>query len=245
MYFFQDISTAVSIQSLVVISVDRFSAIVFPFRAPFITFKTCKVIIPVMWLAACALHSVYFYMFKLVNRDDTTYCTFTWEPAFNNKKAQETYYIVLLVLLIILPLLIIVITHCAMIVELRKSSKSAGTGSCWLSRHRQREDATAMKKIVYVMLVFLICIIPINVCAILFYFVWDWNAPCGVDMELVFYVTRFILFSNASINPCLYFLLYKRYRQGLRDIFKRVCQVRRKRKCRREIRQRHFQETSF
>ena len=41
-YFFQDISTAVSIQSLVVIAFDRYRGVVFPFRPPIITSKVCK-----------------------------------------------------------------------------------------------------------------------------------------------------------------------------------------------------------
>ena len=214
-YLLQDISTAVSIQSLVVISVSRFSAIVFPFRAPFITTKSCKVIIPVTWLAACAIHSVYLYIFRLVSTGNKTYCIVSWEPAFNSKKAQETYYIFLLIFIIILPLLTIVVLHCVMIVELRKLRRTL-SGDWSLG---QLEEAKATKKIVIIMLAFVFCIMPINVCSILFFFVWDWVAPCGVNMELLFYVTKFILFSNASINPSLYFVLYERYRQGLKDIF--------------------------
>ena len=36
-YFFQDISTAVSIQSLVVMAIDRYRGVVFAFRPPIIT----------------------------------------------------------------------------------------------------------------------------------------------------------------------------------------------------------------
>ena len=44
-YFFQDISFAVSVQSLVVIAIDRYRGVVFLFRPAIITPKRCKVII--------------------------------------------------------------------------------------------------------------------------------------------------------------------------------------------------------
>ena len=40
-YFLQDVSTNVSIQSLVLIAVDRFGAVVFPFRPPVVSSKLC------------------------------------------------------------------------------------------------------------------------------------------------------------------------------------------------------------
>ena len=44
-YFFQEISTAVSIQSIVVITLDRYIGVVQPFRKPFITPKRLKFVI--------------------------------------------------------------------------------------------------------------------------------------------------------------------------------------------------------
>ena len=44
-YFFQDISTAVSIQSIVVITLDRYTGVVQPFREPLVTPKRLKFVI--------------------------------------------------------------------------------------------------------------------------------------------------------------------------------------------------------
>ena len=57
-YFFQDISFAVSVQSLVVIAIDRYRGAVFPFRSAIITPKRCKVIISLVWLSSTALHGI-------------------------------------------------------------------------------------------------------------------------------------------------------------------------------------------
>ena len=60
-YFLQDISTHVSIQSLVVIAIDKYRGIVFPFRPALITPKLCRVIIPLVWITSMSLHAPYFY----------------------------------------------------------------------------------------------------------------------------------------------------------------------------------------
>ena len=85
-YVFQDISTAVSIQSLVVMAIDRYHGVVFPFRPPISTSKICKVVIPVIWTVAIGAHSVYFYTARLMVQDNKTYCTFSWAPKFDERQ---------------------------------------------------------------------------------------------------------------------------------------------------------------
>ena len=55
--FLTDISAAVSAQSLVLIAVDRFGAVVFPVRSPLISTKLCRFFIPATWIVAMAIHS--------------------------------------------------------------------------------------------------------------------------------------------------------------------------------------------
>ena len=38
-------------------------------------------------------------------------------------------------------------------------------------------------------------------------------------MDQLSFAAKFIFYANASLNPCIYFLLNDRYRQGLRNIF--------------------------
>ena len=59
--FLTDVSTAVSIQSLVLIAVDRFGAVVFPLRSPLISTKLCRIFIPATWIVAMAIYSPYLF----------------------------------------------------------------------------------------------------------------------------------------------------------------------------------------
>ena len=67
-YFLQNISTAVSVQSLVLITVDRFGAVVFPLRSPLISSKLCLVFIPATWIVASVVVTPYLFALKLVDK---------------------------------------------------------------------------------------------------------------------------------------------------------------------------------
>ena len=53
--FFQNVSLMVSIQSLVLIAVDRFGAVVFPLRSSLISSKLCPFFILATWIVAMAI----------------------------------------------------------------------------------------------------------------------------------------------------------------------------------------------
>ena len=55
--FLKDVSVLVSIQSLVLIAVDRFGAVVFPLHSPLIRSKMCSFIIIATWIVAIAVNS--------------------------------------------------------------------------------------------------------------------------------------------------------------------------------------------
>ena len=119
-YFFQDISTAVSIQSLVVMAIDRYRGVVLSFRPPMITPKVCSVIIPIIWIVAMRLHGTYFYTIRLVVQDNQLHCTFNRAPKFDEQRTQESYFIFISVFLIFLPLCVILTLYALILIELHK-----------------------------------------------------------------------------------------------------------------------------
>ena len=219
--FFQDISTAVSILSLVVIAIDRYRGIVYPLRKQFINpGKLCKIVIPLIWITSMGLHSVYFYIFRTVTDDTKTYCALTWAPKFDDRKSQEIYYLILLFCLIVVPTCVVTILYSAIILNLKRSrtARCKGPSSC-VTLRRSREDAKVVRIVIAILIAFIVCLIPINVYAILIFFVWDpGKVPCGIDNAG--FAVHFILYSNASVNPCIYFILNDKYRKGLLSILR-------------------------
>ena len=64
--FFDAVSTLVSIQNLVLITVDRFVAVVFPLRSPLIRSKLCPFFILGTWIASAAVSSPHLFTYQLV-----------------------------------------------------------------------------------------------------------------------------------------------------------------------------------
>ena len=220
-YFFQDVSIAVSIQSLVVISIERYRAIVYPFRPAVITPKRCKIVIAIIWFTSVSLHGIYFYAARLVSRNNTTTCDFSWEPNFDNHKTQEKYYLtVVLVFLVLIPLCIIIFTYSRIACSL-KSKESEFDQLGFSSHHLQRkqvENVKVLKNISAIVVAFACCVLPIYIYGMLFYFVWKWKLPCYMDQFGFF--AHFALYSNAAISPVICLICIASYRQELKNVLK-------------------------
>ena len=216
-YFVQDISTAVSIQSIVVITVDRYAGVVTPFRKPVITSKRLKLVIPVIWILSMGLHSPYFYTARHIQLNNTGICFFTWEPAHDNLQAQQIYYSTVSATLIAIPLAIITVLYSLLFRVMRRQNFFWRTVASFRLR-RRKEDTKIIYKILAIIVLFVACILPIDILGFLYFFAWLDKVPCGMDH--VSFAAKFIFYSNASLNPCIYFLLNERYRQGLQNILK-------------------------
>ena len=85
-HFLTDVSTLISIQSLVLITVDRFVAVVVPLRSPLITRKLCPFFIVATWIVAVAVLSPYLVAFKLVEYQERLRC-----KRLCRKPSEETH----------------------------------------------------------------------------------------------------------------------------------------------------------
>ena len=218
-YFFQDVSIAVSIQSLVVISIERYRAIVYPFRPAVITTKRCKLVIALIWFTSVSLHGIYFYAARLVSRNNTTTCDFSWEPKFDNRKTHEQYVTIILAFLVLLPFCVITFTYSRIIWSLKNKGVSMDLPSHIL-RRKQAENTKVFKNVCAIVVAFACCVLPIYIYGILFYFVWKWKMPCYMDQYG--FVAYFALYLNAAISPVICLVCINSYRQGLRKVLKRL-----------------------
>ena len=218
-YFFQDISTAVSIQSIVVITLDRYTGVVQPFREPVVTPKRLKFVIALIWLISVGLHATYFYTARHQRVNEISICFFSFEPAFDHLSASRIQLTISSMFLIAIPLTIITVLYSLIFRALRREKPFWRNSSSSLVKIRQKENTKIIRKILAIVLLFIICILPIDILGFLFLFVWYKKIPCGMDQ--LSFAAKFIFYANASLNPCVYFLLNDRYRQGLRNLFRK------------------------
>ena len=89
--FLAEASTLVSDQSLVLIPVDRFGAVVIPLHPPLISRKLCPFYILATWIVAMGVVSPHLFANKLVEYQGGIRCDMQWEEVFGEKAFPLTF----------------------------------------------------------------------------------------------------------------------------------------------------------
>lgn len=102
----QDVSIACSVLSLMSIAIDRFMAIVFPFKGITLLQRTRCVIIS-LWLVSFLVCSPLLYADRMEEYQGAFYCYEEWSPLFDPLTGGQNYTIVQFALFYALPLFVI------------------------------------------------------------------------------------------------------------------------------------------
>ena len=216
--FLTDVSTAVSAQSLVLIAVDRFGAVVFPLRSPLISTKLCRFFIPATWIVAMAICSPYLFVFKLVEYPGGLVCFDQWNEAFGETSSPANYLLVVFIVLIYIPFVLIAILYLTILFKL-KSQKIPGEQSVNAREQRgEKRERNVLKMSIAIVLVFAICWLPLTILFFLVHFPTDKTmiSPCGFQYFLL--ISYYLARSNCAVNPCVCFIFSGNYRQGLKNL---------------------------
>ena len=212
--FLTDISTAVSIQSLVLIAVERFIAVVFPMKARNFTPRSRTISVIVTWLVAAILHSPHLYFFKLTTRCDKLYCTKDWEPLLDHQMAEKIYYTTLPVILVIIPLSLVCILYTFIFLVLRKRKALANHLGEKANTRRRKQNRQIIRMCLCIVVVFAFCWLPLSVFILLYYY----SSLPYTFRDLTVTVFLFLAYANSAINPWILFYFCQNFRQGLRNI---------------------------
>ena len=219
-YFMQDVSTAVSIQSLVLIAVDRFGAVVFPFRPPVVSAKLCPFFILATWIVAMAIHSPYFFARKLVESGGHLTCRLRWHEAFGESSSLQNYYVALFLVLAVIPFALMTVLYSIIIVKLRAQKIPGGESvSSKEQEKRMKRDRSVLKMVLAIVLGFALCWAPFNILAFLTFFVWEENPQLSCGFQHFSFFALFMAYANCAINPCICFIFSGNYREGLKSLF--------------------------
>ena len=214
-YILIDASTAVSIQSLVLIAMDRFGAVVYPLRSPLISSKLCPFFILAIWIVAIASYSPYFFAFKLVDYQGELACRFRWNEAFGESSSFEYYFAPVLVVFCFIPFVIIAILYIIIYLKL-KSQKIPGEQSVNAEQQRQQRERNVLKMAIAIVVGFAVCFLPLGIAWFLSYFASRIQS-CG--FQYFFSVTVVMARANYATNPCTCLLFSRSYRAGLKNLF--------------------------
>ena len=212
------VSNIVSIQSLVLIAVDRFGAVIFPFRYPLISSKRWPFFVLATWIVAIAVFSPYFFVFKLVEyADGKLSCSMQWNEAFGESSTETNHFLAIYVVFFYFPTALLVILYSIIVVKLKKQ-KIPGEPSVDAEQQRAKRNRNVLKMDIAVVVGFVLCWVPVSVINLQFFFAWDRRLPCGI--RLCHSIANFVAVSNCAINPCICFIFGGNYRQGLKRLLK-------------------------
>lgn len=221
-FFIADLSPAVSVLSLLVIATERFIVTLFPIRRYMITRKVNYFCIGFTWIASMVLMSPHLYTFKTLEMDGYTYCYSSWEPDFDNVFSQKLFILIVCITAFVIPFLSMTILYSIMLYKLHQNNKTVQKemlhqpSSKTESRRAQR-NRTVFYISISICASFALLWGPYFCIVFVYHFIIV-DQPSG---ETVFFVINYLAFANSAINPCIYFVFLKSFRNGLRSLFRK------------------------
>ena len=219
--FVIDTSIIVTVLSLLLVSIERFFAVVFPLKAqPIRNGKSCVFVIAFTWVFAMLYSSQNLYTWRLKVESATTYCVRNWEPLFDTGKAGVVENILFQFLFVMIPSVVLISLYCAIICTL---SSQNTPGHVQLNQRdrmvRRYRQITYM--LLTVVVIYLVPWMAQNIYVFLSSFVWDAPRPCS--NRHVTFVLVYLGFIDEAINPYIYCIFSSRYRKGFQKILCRAC----------------------
>ena len=214
--FLPDVSTVVSIQSLVLIAVDRFGAMVFPLRSPLISSKLCPFFILATWIIAMVVYSPYLVAYKLAVYPGQLFCVFRWNEAFGESFSFKNYFLALFVVFLYIPIVMLTILYSIIVIKL-KLQRRPGEQSTNAEQQRAKRNKNVLKMAIAIVLGFVLCWVPLSITFLLLNFARD-SLTCGY---LIYKdIAYFMAFSNCAVNPCICFRFSSNYRNALKRLLR-------------------------
>lgn len=210
-YFVSDISPIVSIMSLLMISFDRFAAIVFPLKAANYPSRYRKYFIALTWILACISCSPYFYFLGIDSHGKKQYCTMLWDD-----KTRRLYSVPLTTVFIIIPFLLLVVMYSCILYKVKTHPSNLSQTERGKRRSKVSKRNTTILSFT-VVLTFAVCWGPYFTVIMLSSFQWNWKYDYCIYKNFIFTV-QFLAYSNATINPLLYFVFLRNFRNGLEEL---------------------------
>ena len=214
--FFSSVSIDVSIQNLILITVDRFGAVVFPLRSPLIRSKMCPFFILATWIVAVAVNSPYLITNKLVEYPEGTLCDIEWEKVFGESLSHTSLALASYCLFIYIPVLLLVILYSIIVIKLKRQAHQ-GKQSANSQQQRDRRNRNVLQMSIAIVTVFVLCWLPYSINSLIIQY-QDTHLSCS--FRIYDEVTSYMATAYCAINPVICFMFSSNYRKALKRLIK-------------------------
>lgn len=209
------VSYSVSIKSLVLTTVDRFIAIVFPMRATMITGRIRAIFLFLTWILPMGFLSPYLFFTRTAKTPDELYLC----PTDMSTEMNRAYTIVGFVLLYCVPLTVIIILN-SRIIKTLGSTDPAIQGHNHTNATRRKQNQRLTKLLTWINALFFISWTPYYVNL----FVSLSHGSKSKIQEILFILCHFLLpLVSTAANPIILFTLSTNYRQALKNCLRFTC----------------------
>ena len=214
-HFSYALSIAASIFALLLISLDRYYAVLHPFKGRPLLLRSVRFASLGIWFFSCVCMSPYLFQFRVWQHGSFSFCIISWSP-LDTVTASRTYFIVVFVFLYSLPLLGIGMAY-SFIARNLWQRKIPGQQTLSNRRVAQRSKRKVVRMLIIVVVVFALCWIPAHVMHFLSYFQKDTYYSLH---PLVVLLSFWLCHANSAISSWLFLVMHHNFRQGIRRLFK-------------------------
>ena len=212
-FFLLTVSATVSIQSLILITVDRFGAVVMPIRgSPLIGRRLCLFLIVVTWIVSVAANSPHLFAFKFVEDPGEMVLTCVIQESSAN------YYIVAnFIAFFYIPFVLLIILYAIILIKLKQHAHP-GEQTANAEEMRSRRNRNVLNMAIVIVFVFFLCWIPYITNQTIFHFVRNSSIWFSCNFLLYDFFTSFMAAANCTVNPIICLIFSSNYRQGLKRL---------------------------
>ena len=218
LFYVMPVFISASVFTMMLISFDRFYAVFFPLKEKF--FQKPKVLSAIIWIFSFGLMTPYVLMYQTNEiRPGVYYCLQEWPWAPPNDtdftetyKVLKSFHICLFVVLYALPLSVTLFIYFLICRKLWLGKIPGNvTDSKIAAENRLKRKVTCL--LVITCVVFAVCWFPVYVNHYVWYVRPDQSHKLPSKVQMLF---LWIAHANSALNPCLYILLNKKFRQKFR-----------------------------
>ena len=214
----RSVSQAVSVLCLVLITVERYTVIVFPLKSTMLDQSRIRLSLSLWtWIIPVVFGCPYILFAKLITADDHTFCRLLW-----NGSGITIYNICGFILFYCTPFIVIIILYSRIIkaLRLRSNFEDVMRGPTINTRQKQHQKVT--KVLLSIVVTFFVCWTPLCIYLALKMFYPDHFAKdqCQIMSALFFYVFPSL---STAVNPVILVFFSSNYRQALANLRPQMC----------------------
>ena len=216
-FFMSHLPIAGSTTTLIFIALERFFAIMFPYRVIKI-FRKVSIITVVIWLSSAILMMPVGIAAGTAERNGQTYCDRNWSVFGDPSKASRTFYDAAIIVTYEAPLLFMAILYAVICHKLWRRH-APGRQTVHAQRNSMLHKRQVVRMLITVVVVFALCWLPTHLQHYLITYFPEVHARLSLDTKVAM---NLVGHTNPAINPCLLVALNIRYRNEFFRLFRGI-----------------------